>query len=48
MGVGDRFFLCDTQRNFRKAAKIHSIAWHFGHEGLVKTKLSNYILKEHG
>jgi hypothetical protein len=37
--------LCDTQRNFWKTAKIHLIARRFGHEGLVKTKLSKYIVK---
>ncbi len=25
----------------------HAITQHFGHEGLVKTKLFNYIVKEH-
>jgi hypothetical protein len=41
---GGGFLLC-TQRNFWKSAKIHPIARRFGHEGLVKTKLSNYIVK---
>jgi hypothetical protein len=36
---------CDTQRNFWKSAKIHPIAQRFGHEGLVKAKLSKYIVK---
>jgi hypothetical protein len=34
-----------TQRSFWKFAKIHLIAWRFGHEGLVKAKLSQYIVK---
>ncbi len=37
--------LCDAQRNFWKSAKIHPIARHFGHEGLVKAKLSKYTVK---
>jgi hypothetical protein len=46
VGVGGGgFLLCDTQRNFWKSAKIHPIAQRFGHEGLVKTKLSKYIVK---
>jgi hypothetical protein len=42
---GGGFLLCYTQRNFWKYAKIHPIARRFGHEGLVKTKLSKYIVK---
>jgi hypothetical protein len=41
--AGGGFLFCDTQRNFWKSAKIPPSAQHFGHEGLVKTKLSNYI-----
>jgi hypothetical protein len=44
-GGGGGFLLCDTQINFWKSAKIHPIAQRFGHEGLVKTKLSKYIVK---
>ncbi len=44
-GGGGGFLLCDTQRNFWKSAKIHPIVQRFGHEGLVKTKLSKYIVK---
>jgi hypothetical protein len=33
------FLLCDTQRNYWKSAKIDPIAWRFGHEGFVKTKI---------
>jgi hypothetical protein len=44
-GEGGGFLLCDTQRNFWKSAKIHLIAQRFGHKGLVKTKLSKYIVK---
>ncbi len=42
MGV---FLLCDTQRNVWKSAKIYPITRRFGHQGLVKTKLSQYIVK---
>jgi hypothetical protein len=44
-GRGDGFLLCDTQRIFWKSAKIHPITRRFGHEGLVKAKLSKYIVK---
>jgi hypothetical protein len=37
--------LSDTQRNYWKSAKIHPIAQRFGHEDLVKTKLSNNNVK---
>jgi hypothetical protein len=43
---GGGFLLCDTQRNYWKSAKIHPIAWRFGHEGLVKTKLSKNNIKK--
>jgi hypothetical protein len=43
-GGGGGFHLCDNQRNFWKSTKIHPIARRFGHEGLVKAKLSKYIV----
>jgi hypothetical protein len=44
-GGGGGFLLCDTQIKFWISAKVHPIARHFGREGLVKTKLSKYIVK---
>jgi hypothetical protein len=43
--AGGGFLSCDTQINLWKFAKIHQIALHFEHEGVVKTKLSKYIVK---
>ncbi len=44
-GQGGGFSLCDTQINFWKSVKIHLIAQHFGHEGLVMKKMFNYIVE---
>jgi hypothetical protein len=46
VGWGRGEALCvHTQRN-AKTAKVHSIAWHFGHEDLVKTKLLIKVCKK--
>jgi hypothetical protein len=36
-GSGDS--VCATQRKSKKSARVHIIAWHFGHEDFIKTKL---------
>jgi hypothetical protein len=35
--------VCYTEKKFQKSGGEHAIAWRFGNEGLVKTKLFNYI-----
>jgi hypothetical protein len=46
MGGGGAFSLFDTQRKLKKLGLEHTIAWHFRHEGFVKTKLFDHICKK--
>jgi hypothetical protein len=44
-GGGGDFPVSDTQRKFKNQYRIPAIAWRFGHEGLVKTKIFNDVVK---